>query len=54
MFRGDLVGDVSKEAREIMVVHLIGEGVFRGDEDVREQTGFCWRDICKPARRVLV
>lgn len=48
VFCSGLVWQVGDEARQIVIVDLIGERVLRCDEDVRQQTRLGWRDVCEP------
>ena len=43
---------MSDEARQVVVVDLIGESMLRCYEDVGEETGFGWRDVCEPTAHV--
>ena len=52
VFCGDFVGEVGDEARQVVIIDLIGEGMLRCNQDIGEKTGFCWRDVCKPTAHV--
>lgn len=54
MFGSDLIGEMSNEAREVVVVDLVGEGMLGCDENVREQTRLSGRDVGEPAAKRLV
>ena len=51
MFCGYLVGQVGDEARQVVIVDLVGKSMLRGDEDIGQETGLSWRDVCKPTAR---
>lgn len=34
-----------------MVVDLVGKRMLRGDEDIGQETGLSWRDVCEPTAR---
>lgn len=51
VFGGDLVGQVGDEARQVVVVDLVGERMLRGDKNIGQETGLGWRDVCEPAAR---
>jgi hypothetical protein len=48
VFCGDFVWQVGDEARQVVVIDLIGESMLRCDKDVGEKTGFGRRYVCEP------